>query len=191
MASRGVNKVFLIGNLGNDPEVRYMPNGKAVANISIATSESWKDQNGQIQERTEWHRCVAYDRLAEVIGEYLRKGSKIYIEGKLRTREWQDQQGQKRYTTEIVIAEMQMLDGKPADGNGGGYQNQQARHNQNGNQGHQGAAAAGVWNQQSGGYTQTGGYANARNQPMSQPQGMPNSGGYTEPGIDFDDDIPF
>ena len=114
MASRGVNKVILIGNLGQDPEVRYRPNGKAVANITVATSESWKDQQGQLQERTEWHRCAMYARLAEIAGEYLKKGSKVYLEGRLQTREWQDQQGVKRYTTEIIVSEMQMLDGRPA-----------------------------------------------------------------------------
>ena len=120
MASRGVNKVILIGNLGKDPEVRYMPNGKAVANITVATSETWKDQQGQQQERTEWHRCTMYDRLAEITGEYLKKGAKVYLEGKLQTREWQDQQGQKRYTTEIIVSEMQMLDSRGAGGNMGG-----------------------------------------------------------------------
>lgn len=114
--SRGVNKVIIVGNLGQDPEVRYMPNGNAVANITVATSESWKDQQGQQQERTEWHRVVLYKRLAEIAGQYLRKGSKVYLEGKLRTREWQDQQGQKRYTTEITCNELQMLDGKPSGG---------------------------------------------------------------------------
>lgn len=114
MASRGVNKVILIGHLGQDPEVRYMANGKAVANITVATSETWKDQQGQPQERTEWHRCVVYARLAEVVREYLKKGSKVYLEGRLQTREWQDQQGQKRYTTEIIVGEMQMLDGRTA-----------------------------------------------------------------------------
>ena len=96
MATRGVNKVILVGNLGNDPEVRYMPNGNAVANLSLATSESWKDQQGQMQERTEWHRLTMYRRLAEIAGEYLKKGSQIYVEGKLQTRKWQDQQGQDR-----------------------------------------------------------------------------------------------
>ena len=114
MASRGVNKVILIGNLGQDPEVRYMANGNAVANVTVATSESWKDQQGQQQERTEWHRCVMYRRLAEIVGEHLKKGAKVYMEGRLQTREWQDQQGQKRYTTEIIVNEMQMLDGRPA-----------------------------------------------------------------------------
>lgn len=112
MASRGVNKAILVGNLGDNPEVRYMPNGKAVANLSLATSESWKDQQGQLQEKTEWHRLTMYDRLAEIAGEYLKKGSKIYVEGKLQTRKWQDQQGQDRYTTEVICKEMQMLDSK-------------------------------------------------------------------------------
>ncbi len=104
MASKGVNKVILVGNLGQDPEVKYMPNGNAVANISIATSESWKDKNtGQMQEKTEWHRVVIFGKLAEVAGEYLKKGSQVYIEGQLQTRKWQDQQGQDRYSTEIVV----------------------------------------------------------------------------------------
>jgi single-strand DNA-binding protein len=111
MASRGVNKVILVGNLGNDPEVRYMPNGEAVANLSIATSESWKDKQGQLQEKTEWHKLTAYRKLAEIIGEYVKKGSRIYVEGKLQTRKWQDQQGNDRYTTEVIINEMQMLGG--------------------------------------------------------------------------------
>lgn len=112
MASRGVNKVILVGNLGQDPEVRYMPNGNAVANITVATSESWKDQQGQQQERTEWHRVVLFGKLAEITGEYLRKGSQVYLEGKLQTRKWKDQSGQDRYSTEVVIDQsgsMQML----------------------------------------------------------------------------------
>lgn len=123
MATRGVNKVILIGNLGNDPEVRFMPNGNAVANLSLATSESWKDQQGQVQERTEWHRLTMYRRLAEIAGEYLKKGSQIYVEGKLQTRKWQDQQGQDRYTTEIIVDQMQMLGGRDSgnSGNQGGY----------------------------------------------------------------------
>jgi single-strand DNA-binding protein len=127
MASRGVNKVILIGNLGQDPEVRYMPNGGAVCNITVATSESWKDKNtGENQEKTEWHRVVMFRRLAEIAGEYLKKGSKVYLEGKLQTRKWQDQQGQDRYTTEIVADQMQMLDsrGGSADFAGGGNQHQ-------------------------------------------------------------------
>ena len=111
--ARGINKVILIGNLGQDPEVRYTQGGAAVANVSVATSESWKDkQTGQPQERTEWHRVVFFSRLAEIVGEYLKKGSKVYVEGSLRTRKWQDQSGQDRYTTEIVAREMQMLDSK-------------------------------------------------------------------------------
>ena len=173
--SKGVNRVIIIGRMGNDPELRWMPNGEAVANISIATSESWKDQQGQKQERTEWHRCVAYRKLAEIIGEYLKKGANIYIEGKLRTREWQDQQGQKKYTTEIIISEMQMLDKNPNAGQPhggqphGGYQ-QPRQQNQPQN--------------------------NARPQQQRQaPQQQQPQGGYqynpNDPPIDFDDDIPF
>ncbi|TNE83539.1 MAG: single-stranded DNA-binding protein [Gammaproteobacteria bacterium] len=111
--ARGINKVILIGNLGNEPEAKYLPSGGAVTNITVATSESWKDkQTGQQQDRTEWHRVVFFNRLAEIAAEYLKKGSKVYIEGSLRTRKWQGQDGQDRYTTEIVASEMQMLDGK-------------------------------------------------------------------------------
>jgi single-strand DNA-binding protein len=120
--ARGVNKVILIGNVGGDPEVRYLPNGNAVANITLATSDSWKDkQTGQQQERTEWHRIVFFGRIAEVVGEYVRKGSKMYIEGRLQTREW-EKDGVKRYTTEIVVdigGQMQLLDGKPQGGEQG------------------------------------------------------------------------
>ena len=108
--ARGVNKVILVGNLGKDPEMRYMPNGNAVANITLATTESWKDkQTGEQQEKTEWHRIVMFRRLGEIAGEYLKKGSQVYIEGKLQTRKWQDNSGNDRYTTEIVANEMQML----------------------------------------------------------------------------------
>jgi len=111
--ARGVNKVILIGNLGRDPEVRYTPNGNPVASVPVATSETWKDKNtGEPQERTEWHRVVFFGRLAEIVGEYLKKGGRVYIEGSLRTRKWQDQSGQDRYTTEIVANEMQMLDSR-------------------------------------------------------------------------------
>ena len=111
--ARGVNKVILIGNLGKDPEVRYMPNGNAVANITLATSESWKDKSsGEQQEKTEWHRIVMFRRLGEIAGEYLKKGSKVYIEGKLQTRKWQDNSGNDRYTTEIVADQMQTLDSR-------------------------------------------------------------------------------
>jgi len=117
--ARGINKVILIGNIGGDPETRYLPSGGAVTNITVATSESWKDkQSGQSQERTEWHRVVFFNRLAEIAGEYLRKGSKVYIEGSLRTRKWQDKDGQDRYTTEIVANEMQMLDSRGGGGGG-------------------------------------------------------------------------
>jgi single-strand DNA-binding protein len=121
--ARGVNKVILIGNLGNDPEQKSLPSGNAVTNLSIATSESWKDkQTGQQQERTEWHRVVFFNRLAEIAGQYLTKGSKVYIEGSLRTRKWQDQSGNDRYSTEIVGSEMQMLDARGGQQEGG-YQN--------------------------------------------------------------------
>ena len=121
MASRGVNKVILIGNLGADPEVRYTPDGAPVANFNLATSESWNDRSsGEKQERTEWHRLVVWRKLAEIAGQYLKKGSKIYIEGKLQTRSWEDQSGQKRYTTEVVVNELQMLDSRGEGGGGGG-----------------------------------------------------------------------
>lgn len=187
MASRGVNKVILVGNLGNDPEVRYMPNGNAVANLSLATSESWKDQQGQMQERTEWHKLTMYRRLAEVAGEYLRKGSQIYVEGKLQTRKWQDQQGQDRYTTEIIVDQMQMLGGRMQDGGGQGA-------NQGG---YQGGGQGGYQNRPQNAPQQGGGQGyGSGNQGQ---QGRPNQGGQpnqntppmAEPDFDFDDDIPF
>lgn len=111
--ARGINKVILVGNVGVDPDVRYLPNGNAVTTLSLATSETWKDkQTGDKQERTEWHRVVCFNRLGEIAGEYVRKGSKLYVEGSLRTRKWQDPQGQDKYTTEIIASEIQMLDGK-------------------------------------------------------------------------------
>jgi single-strand DNA-binding protein len=117
--ARGINKVILVGNLGADPETRYMPSGKAVTNIRIATSESWTDrQSGDKQERTEWHSVVLFDKLGEISAEYLRKGSQVYIEGSLRTRKWQDKEGKDRYTTEIVAREMQMLGGRAGAGTG-------------------------------------------------------------------------
>ncbi len=170
MASRGVNKVILIGNLGADPEVRYMPNGGAVTNLRLATSETWKDQNtGQTQERTEWHSVVMYRRLAEIAGEYLKKGSKVYIEGSLRTRKWQDKNsGQDRYTTEIIGNEMQMLDRAAGGGPG---------------------AAISGWDDEapmnSGAPMQPSAPSRGpatRSAPQSQPQP------FDEP---FDDDIPF
>ncbi len=122
MASRGINKVIVLGNLGKDPEVRYMPSGGAVTNITVATSETWKDKDtGEAKEQTEWHRIVFFNKLAEIAGQYLKKGSQVYIEGALKTRKWQDKDGQDRYTTEIVASEMQMLGGKPG-GQGGGAQ---------------------------------------------------------------------
>ena len=115
--ARGINKVILIGNLGNDPDVRYTSGGSPIANVSLATSDSWRDkETGDLQERTEWHRVVFFSRLAEIVSEYLRKGSKIYVEGRLQTRKWQDRDGNDRYTTEIVANEMQMLDGRTAPG---------------------------------------------------------------------------
>ena len=179
--ARGINKVILVGNLGNDPEVRYANNGNAIANISIATSESWKDKNtGEQQEKTEWHRVVMFNRLGEIAGEYLKKGSQVYIEGKLQTRKWQDQSGQDRYTTEIVANEMQMLGGRGgADmGGGGAYQGGQQAPQQNAPQ-----------PQQSGGFQQ--------NQPSQQQGGgfqqqqAPARPAAPQPSNDFDDDIPF
>jgi len=117
--ARGINKVILIGNLGRDPEVRYMPSGSAVTNVSVATSDSWRDkQSGEMQERTEWHNVVFFGKLAEIAGEYLKKGSKVFVEGSLRTRKWQDKSGADRYTTEIVANEMQMLDSRGGSGAG-------------------------------------------------------------------------
>jgi single-strand DNA-binding protein len=120
--ARGVNKVILVGNLGNDPEVKYMPSGNAVANVSLATTDSWKDKgSGERQEKTEWHRVVFFGRLAEIAGEYLKKGSQVYVEGRLQTRKWQGQDGQDRYTTEIVANDMQMLGGRGGSGGTGSY----------------------------------------------------------------------
>jgi single-strand DNA-binding protein len=123
--ARGINKVILIGNLGQDPEVRYMPSGGAVANVRLATTESWKDKDtGETQEKTEWHNVVFFGRLGEIVGEYLKKGSKVYVEGRLQTRKWQGKDGNDRYTTEIVANEMQMLDGRggASGGSSGGGQ---------------------------------------------------------------------
>ncbi len=115
--ARGVNKVIIVGNVGNDPDTKYMPSGSAVTNLSVATNESWKDkQTGEQKDRTEWHRVAMFGRLAEIAAEYLRKGSQVYIEGKLRTRKWQDQSGNDRYSTEIIADEMQMLGGRSSGG---------------------------------------------------------------------------
>ncbi|NOR35539.1 MAG: single-stranded DNA-binding protein [Woeseiaceae bacterium] len=119
--ARGINKVIIVGNLGGDPETRYMPSGSAVTNLTVATNESWKDkQTGEQKDRTEWHKVAMFNRLAEIAAEYLRKGSQVYIEGKLRTRKWQDKNGQDRWTTEIIADEMQMLGGRGGAGGGGG-----------------------------------------------------------------------
>lgn len=180
MASRGVNKVILVGNLGQDPEVRYMPNGGAVANITLATSESWRDrQTGENKEITEWHRVVLFGKLAEVAGEYLRKGSQVYIEGQLRTRKWQGSDGQDKYTTEVVVnvgGTMQMLGGR---GNGAGEQTGQQFSGQQNAQPAQPAAG-------NGGKGGKGGRGAAQSQPEPQ---APPQGNY--PPADFDDDIPF
>jgi len=112
-----VNKVILVGNLGRDPEVRYMPSGDAITNISIATTDTWKDKSGVKQERTEWHRVAFFGKLAEIAGEYLKKGAQVYVEGSLRTRKWQDKEGQERYTTEVIADKMQMLGGRGGGGN--------------------------------------------------------------------------
>ena len=120
MANRGINKAIIVGNLGNDPETRYLPNGTAVTTISVATSETWTDKNtGQPQERTEWHRIEAFGKLAEIMGQYLRKGSQVYIEGSIRTDKWQDQSGQDRYSTKIRADQLQMLGGRPESKSGG------------------------------------------------------------------------
>lgn len=164
MASRGVNKVVLIGHLGQDPEIRYMPSGGAVATLSLATSETWRDkQSGEQREKTEWHRAVLFGKLADIAGEYLRKGSQVYIEGALRTRKWEDQSGQERYTTEVVVGmngTMQMLGSR----------------SQADNAGSSGSSASGSWGQPQ--------------QPThSGTPAQPRAG--NEPPIDFDDDIPF
>ncbi|MCC2617631.1 single-stranded DNA-binding protein [Aestuariibacter halophilus] len=192
MASKGVNKVILVGNLGQDPEVRYMPNGNAVANLSLATSESWKDQQGQIQERTEWHRLTMYRRLAEVAGEYLRKGSQIYVEGKLQTRKWQDQQGQDRYTTEIIVDQMQMLGGRGGQGEGGGFQNQAPRQQNPGYNQAQGAPQAqGQYAGGNQGGSQGGSQGNYQGSQQAPQGGSKPQQPMAEPDFDFDDDIPF
>lgn len=190
MATRGINKVILIGNLGQDPEVRYTANGVAIANLRLATSESWKDQSGQVQERTEWHRIVMYRRLAEIAGEYLKKGSKVYIEGKLQTRKWQDKDGQDRYTTEVAADEMQMLDGRPGAG-GDAPAARQGGGNWQGGGNAGGGNSGGGWGGDSAPRPQQaapqGGRGNYGNAPAQQPA----PGNFAEPNLDFDDDIPF
>lgn len=185
MASRGINKVILIGNLGAKPEIRYTQSNTAIANLSIATSETWKDkQTGEPREQTEWHRCVAYRRLAEIAGEYLDKGSKVYVEGRLQTRKWQGQDGVERYTTEVVINDLQMLDGRPGGGQGGGgFQSQQSG-------GGQYAQGGGQQRQQAAPQQQS--YNQAPQQrPAQQPQQQQQNNDPFIPDQDFDDDIPF
>ncbi|WP_404341265.1 single-stranded DNA-binding protein [Pseudoalteromonas mariniglutinosa] len=192
--ARGVNKVILVGNLGQDPEVRYMPNGNGVANISIATTDSWKDKNtGQMQERTEWHRVVLFGKLAEVAGEYLRKGSQVYIEGRLQTRKWTDQSGQEKFTTEIVVdmgGQMQMLGGRGGDQQSGGYQGGQSQggYSQQGSQ-QQGGGYGGQNNQASGNYSAPQSTPQQQATPAARPQPAPaapqqnnqyQSGGYQQ-----------
>lgn len=161
--AKGINKVILVGNLGQDPEVRYLPSGGAVANITLATSESWRDKTtGEQKEQNEWHRVVLFGKLAEVAGEYLRKGSQVYIEGQLRTRKWTDQSGTEKYTTEVLVnvgGVMQMLGGRQAGG-----------------------APVGSGQQQSGNQSVSG-------QPRQQKRSAPAQ--HSEPPMDFDDDIPF
>lgn len=211
MASRGVNKVIILGNLGNDPEIRSFPNGGAVANLTIATSESWRDkQTGEQREKTEWHRVAVFGKLAEIAGEYLRKGSQVYIEGALQTRKWQDQNGQDRYTTEVVVqgfnGVMQMIGARQGgqqqqpQQQGGYNNNQQPQQQQNQNAGwgqpQQPAAAP---QQQGGGYNQQPpqqapqqqSYAPQQQTPASAPQQQAPQQGFNEPSADFDDDIPF
>lgn len=181
----GVNKVIILGNLGKDPEVRFMPNGGGVANMTIATSETWKDkQTGEQKEKTEWHRVVMFGKLAEIAGEYLKKGSKVYIEGALQTRKWQNQQGQDQYTTEIVVqgfnGTMKMLDGKP-DG-------QQATPQQPVQQ------QGGYQNQANPTYQQAKPQNQARQQTNQAVQQNVNQGQQqvnTNGAVDFDDSIPF
>lgn len=181
--ARGVNKVILIGNLGADPESRYLPSGSAVANITLATSESWRDkQTGQQQERTEWHRVVFFNRLAEIVGEYLKKGSKVYVEGSLRTRKWQDKEGRDQYTTEIVANEMQMLDSR-GGGGGGGFSDGPGM-GMGGGQAAPARQQGGFSDQRGGGqgFDQRGGSAGGQNRPAEN----------SPPSFDaFDDDIPF
>ena len=186
--ARGINKVILIGNLGQDPEVRFTPSGTAVANLNLATTDTWMDrQSGQRQERTEWHRVVMFNKTAEIAQQYLKKGSKVYIEGRLQTRKWQDQNGQDRYSTEIVANDMQMLDSRGGDYQGGGAPNNYA-------QGGQGGQSQPPQGDQYGGQgANQPQRAPQQNQP-APPQGQQNNQyGAPDPGNfdDFDDEIPF
>jgi len=218
----GVNKVIIVGNLGKDPEVRFMPNGGAVANITVATSDTWKDkQTGEQKEKTEWHRVVMFGKLAEIAGEYLKKGSKVYLEGSLQTRKWTNQQGQDQYTTEIVLqgfnGVMQMLDSKSSGQGGfqgqqqGGFQQQQQAPQQSGGFSSQGQPQAPQQSynkpvqqsgfaqqgqqqapQQQGGYASQGQQQSGFSQQGQQQQAQQAPKvNPQEPSIDFDDDIPF
>lgn len=170
--ARGINKVILVGNLGADPEVKYMPSGSAVTTLRIATSESWKDkQTGEQRERTEWHQVVGYNRLAEIMGEYLRKGSQVYVEGAIRTEKWQDRDGNDRYTTKVVANEMQMLGGRGGDFGGSRPS---------------GAPSGGA---PSGG--QGGGFGGQSNQGGGSSSGQGGGGAPSGGASDYDDDIPF
>ena len=180
--ARGVNKVILVGNCGQDPETKFTAGGAAIANLSIATSETWKDkQTGQPQERTEWHRVVFFGRLAEIVGEYVRKGSKVYVEGALRTRKWQDQSGQDRYTTEIVANEMQLLDSRNGDSSNSGADN----------------SGSGYQNNDGSGYSNNArpaapSAASRPQQASPAPAAAPKPQYSAPPAMDsFDDDIPF
>ncbi|SDN36956.1 single-stranded DNA-binding protein [Vreelandella arcis] len=190
--ARGINKVILIGNLGQDPEVRFTPSGTAVANLNLATTDTWTDrQSGQRQERTEWHRIVLFNKTAEIAQQYLKKGSKVYIEGRLQTRKWQDQNGQDRYSTEIVANDMQMLDSRGGDAPQQGQYGQSAPA-QNGYG--QNQPSGGMPPQQGGGNPQQGGAQQQRPAQPAPPQGQQNNQyGAPDPGNfdDFDDEIPF
>ncbi|HST00700.1 MAG TPA: single-stranded DNA-binding protein [Usitatibacter sp.] len=158
-----VNKVIIVGNLGRDPETRYMPDGGAITNISVATTDKWKDKNGEMQEKTEWHRVAFFGKLAEIAGEYLKKGSQVYVEGRLQTRKWQDKDGQDKYTTEIVANQMQMLGSRQGMGGGGR------------DAAHEGGEAA-------------GGGGSRPSASASKPAAKAGTGGKFD---DFEDDIPF
>ncbi len=185
--ARGVNKVIIIGNIGQDPEIKYMPSGGAVTNVSIATSESWKDKTtGQPQERTEWHRVVFFNRLGEIAGQYLKKGSKVYIEGSLRTRKWQAQDGTDRYTTEIVANEMQMLDGR-GDNAGSSFNQDDGQQFGGAPSGYQGGGAPNP----AQGARPNQAPQNSNNQ-FNQAPAPSHSAPQQPAGFDsFDDDIPF
>jgi single-strand DNA-binding protein len=205
MFNRSVNKVVLVGNLGKDPEMRYMPNGGAVANLTLATTESWKDkQTGERKDKTEWHRLTVFNRLGEMCGEYLKKGTKIYAEGKLQTRKWQGQDGQDRYTTEIVVSEIQMLDARNQSQAPGQYTSpQQLSAAQPGAQQSWGnapqqsapqAPAQQAAPKMAPAYQQPAPVSRPTQPPVQQqpaPQPKPAPVQYNEPPMDFDDDIPF